>query len=209
MNILAIGAHFDDIELGCGGTIAKHIKKGDKVIVFVATTSGFKDHKGKLVRSNKVALKEGLQAMKILGVKDFVQGNFETLKVEFNEELNKTIINLVKKYKINTVYTHWDGDIHHDHIVVAKASLHSCRHVKNIFMYRSNWYQSTEYFNANCFVDITNFWKIKKKSIQCHKSELKRTHRKWISFFYNEALNAGQKIGVKLAETFLVVKSLK
>ena len=76
-------------------------------------------------------------------------------------------------------------------------------------MYRSNWYQSTKYFNANCYVDITNFWKIKKKSIQCHKSELKRTHRKWISFFYNEALNAGQRIGVKLAETFLVVKSLK
>jgi len=38
MNILAIGAHFDDVELGCGGSIAKHSIKGDKVYIYVATT---------------------------------------------------------------------------------------------------------------------------------------------------------------------------
>ena len=90
-----------------------------------------------------------------LGIKNLIQGNFETLKIEFNEELNKEIINIVNKYKINTVYTHWDGDIHHDHQVVAKSTLHACRHVKNILMYRSNWYQSSQIFNANYYVDIT------------------------------------------------------
>lgn len=209
MNILAIGAHFDDIELGCGGTLAKHVKNKDNVYVFVATTSGFIDHKGNLVRSNEIAKEEGNKAMKTLGIKKLIHGDFETLKIEFNEELNRTMINLVKNYNIDTVYTHWDGDIHHDHQAVAKSSLHSCRHVKNIFMYRSNWYQSTKEFNPNCYVDITNFWKIKKKTIQCHKSELKRTHNKWITFFYNEALNAGQRIGVKLAETFQIVKILR
>ena len=84
MNILAIGAHYDDIELGCGGTLAKHISKGDKVIVFVATVSGFKDHKGKLVRSNEIAEREGIQAMKVLGVKNFIQGELETLKIELD-----------------------------------------------------------------------------------------------------------------------------
>tara|TARA_Y100000591_G_C21805297_1_gene684491 strand:- start:783 stop:1412 length:630 start_codon:yes stop_codon:yes gene_type:complete len=209
MNILAIGAHFDDIELGCGGTLAKHIKNGDKVYVFVATRSGFSDHRGKLVRSNEVAMKEGKNAMQKLGIKNLIQGNFETLKIEFNEELNKEIINIVNKYKINTVYTHWDGDIHHDHQVVAKSTLHACRHVKNILMYRSNWYQSSQIFNANYYVDITNFWKLKKNSILCHKSEMQRTNKKWIDFFYNEAKNAGQKIGVKFAEVFQVIKVLK
>ena len=39
MNVLAIGAHFDDIELGCGGALAKHVKNGDKVIGFIATST--------------------------------------------------------------------------------------------------------------------------------------------------------------------------
>lgn len=42
-----------------------------------------------------------------------------------------------------------------------------------------------------------------------HKSEMRRTKEKWISFFYNEAQNAGQRIGVKLAEVFEVVKLLR
>ncbi len=41
MNILAIGAHFDDIELGCGGALAKHVVAGDRVFAYVATRSGF------------------------------------------------------------------------------------------------------------------------------------------------------------------------
>jgi LmbE family N-acetylglucosaminyl deacetylase len=209
MNILAIGAHFDDIELGCGGTIAKHVYSGDKVYVFVATKSGFSNHKGSLVRSNMTAEKEGQQAMKVLGVNKLIQGGFETLKIEFKEELNLLILNLVNKYRIDKVYTHWDLDIHHDHQVVAKSSLHSCRHVKNILMYRSNWYHSNGVFNGNFYVDISNFWKTKKRSIECHKSELKRINNKWIEFFYNEAVNAGQKIGVKLAENFQIVKYLK
>lgn len=41
MNILAIGAHFDDVELGCGGALAKHTSSGDQVTVYVATKSGY------------------------------------------------------------------------------------------------------------------------------------------------------------------------
>ena len=39
-----------------------------------------------------------------------------------------------------------------------------------------------------------------------HKSEMQRTGKKWINFFHNEAINAGQKINVKYAEVFEVVK---
>ena len=41
MNILAIGAHFDDVELGCGGALVKHTEEGDDVYVYVPTVSGF------------------------------------------------------------------------------------------------------------------------------------------------------------------------
>ena len=207
MNVLAIGAHFDDIELGCGGTLAKHVANGDNVFAYVATKSGFTNHQNIVIRSNEIADKEGENAMKILGVK-LIKGNFDALKIEFNDDLNLDIIKIIEDKKIDLVYSHWMGDIHHDHQAVARASLHSCRHVPRQLMYRSNWYHSNLEFKGNFYVDISYFWEIKKKSIEAHQSEMERTGKKWIEFFHNEAKNAGQRIEVKYAEVFEVVKWL-
>ncbi|MDC0954983.1 PIG-L family deacetylase [Alphaproteobacteria bacterium] len=206
MNILAIGAHFDDIELGCGGALSRHVKHGDNVFVFVATLSGYTDPYNKTVRKNDVALAEGQNAIEVLGVKELVLGSSKTLHVEFTDTLNVEILKVLDKHKIDRVYSHWDGDIHHDHIAVSKSTLHTCRHIGQILMYRSNWYQSSQDFRGNFFVDISEHWEVKKQSVMCHKSELERTGYKWISFFENEALNSGQKIGVKYAEVFQVLK---
>lgn len=162
MNILAIGAHFDDIELGCGGALAKHVANGDNVYAYVATKSGFTNHQNIVIRSDDIANKEGENAMKILGVK-LIKGNFDALKIEFNDDLNLDIIKIIEDKKIDLVYSHWMGDIHHDHQAVARASLHSCRHVPRQLMYRSNWYHSNLEFKGNFYVDISYFWEIKKK----------------------------------------------
>ena len=58
MNILAIGAHFDDVELGCSGTLAKRIAEGDKVYVYTATVSDF------LITSKNKNLKRLLKKQK-------------------------------------------------------------------------------------------------------------------------------------------------
>jgi LmbE family N-acetylglucosaminyl deacetylase len=208
MNILAIGAHFDDVELGCGGTLARHALQGDDVYVFVATVSGFVNQYNQEVRSNVTALTEAKNAMKILGVKELICGNFKTLEVEFIDALNIEILKIVQEKKIDLVYTHWTGDIHHDHQAVASASLHSCRHVPRLLMYRSNWYHSTSEFRGNFYVDITQFWSLKEQAIRAHSTEVERTGEKWINFFRNEALNAGQRIGINSAEVFEVVKWL-
>ncbi len=208
MNVLAIGAHFDDVELGCGGVLAKHVSLGDNVYAYIATVSGFAGPDNKVVRSNEVALEEGKAAMKLLGV-ELICGNFNTLEVEFNEALNVQILKIVEAWKIDKVYTHWIGDIHHDHLAVARASLHSCRHVPRMLMYRSNWYHSNLDFKGNFYIDITDHWPSKEKAILAHKSELERTRYKWVNFFKNEAVNAGQRIGVKFAEVFEVVKWLE
>ena len=42
MKILAIENYFDDIELGCGGTLAKHIKQGDKVLCLLQLNQDLK-----------------------------------------------------------------------------------------------------------------------------------------------------------------------
>ncbi|RZI42064.1 PIG-L family deacetylase [Herbaspirillum sp. HC18] len=209
MNVLAIGAHFDDVELGCGGALAKHAKQGDDVYVYVATVSGFTNQYDQTVRSSEIAREEANAAMKILGVRELICGEFKTLQIEFVDPLNIEILKIVKEKQIDTVYAHWVGDIHHDHQAVAKASLHSCRHVPRMLMYRSNWYHSTMEFRGNYYVDISKYWSVKENAIRAHASENDRTSGRWISFFKNEALNAGQRIGVEYAEVFEVVKWLE
>jgi len=208
MNVLAIGAHFDDIELGCGGTLARHVARGDEVHAFVATVSGFMSPDAHVVRGNEVALEEGKKAMAVLGV-ELTCGWFRTLEVEFNEALNSQIIRLVEEKKIDRVYTHWVGDIHHDHQAVARASLHSCRHVPRLLMYRSNWYHSATEFRGTYYVDVSDFLDKKFEALRMHDSEMARTHEKWVGFFKNEAQNAGQRIGVPFAEVFELVKWLE
>lgn len=209
MNVLAIGAHFDDVELGCGGAIARHAADGDDVYVYVATVSGFSNQYDQSVRSSSVARAEAEAAMKILGVTRMYCGDFKTLQIEFVDPLNIEILKLVQDLEIDIVYTHWVGDIHHDHLALSRASLHSCRHVPRLLMYRSNWYHSTVDFRGNFYVDITSYWDQKERSILAHESEMERTGRKWVTFFRNEAENAGQRIGVKYAEVFEVVKWLQ
>jgi LmbE family N-acetylglucosaminyl deacetylase len=209
MNVLAIGAHFDDVELGCGGVLAKHARQGDRVYAYIATVSGFADHYKKTVRSSKTAREEAEKAMKILGVQEMICGRFKTLEVEFVDELNVELLRIVEEKKIDLVFSHWPGDIHHDHKAVGKASIHSSRHVPRQLLYRSNWYHSTDDFRGNFYVDITDTWDLKQRAIEAHRSELERTGRKWISFFRNEAENAGQRIGVKYAEVFEILKWLE
>ena len=145
--------------------------------------------------------------MNVLGIKKLYTGNFETLKVEFNEKLNVEILKIIEKNKIDQIYSHWTGDIHHDHKAVGNAALHSGRHVKNILLYRSNWYHSTDFFNGNFYIDISKTWEIKEKSI-LHTFGDAKNRPKMDQFFHNEALNAGQKINVKYAEVFEALNTL-
>jgi len=208
VNVLAIGAHFDDVELGCGGALAKHARAGDKVYVYVATESGFVNQYQQAVRASEVARTEAEAAMKVIGVEKLLCGPFKTLEVEFIDPLNIELLKIVDQFSIEQVYAHWTGDIHHDHQALARASLHSCRHVPRLLMYRSNWYHSTVDFRGNFYVDISDYWETKERAIRAHVSEMNRTGEKWIEFFRNEAANAGQRIGVKYAEVFEVVKWL-
>ncbi len=206
MNVLAIGAHFDDVELGCGGTIASHVRTGDNVAVYVATVSSYSNQYNLEVRTKEIALAEARAAMKVLGVNDLICGRFKTLEIEFVDLVNIEILQIVEERKIDLVLSHWPGDIHHDHQAVARAAIHSCRHVPRQLLYRSNWYHSTTDFRGNFYVDITDTWDLKQRAIEAHVSEFERTGRRWSAFFRNEAENAGQRIGVRYAEVFEVLK---
>lgn len=207
MNILAIGAHFDDLELGCGGALARHSKNGDKVIGFIATDSGFSNTDGIQLRNSENALQEAKVASRIVGY-DLFLGGFPTFQLEYGEQIHSRLIKLIEEKHIDIIYTHWINDVHHDHRNLSLATLHASRHVNRVLMYRSNWYISETDFHENFYVDITDTWAIKEKAIKAYQSEMKRIGEKWITYLRQEAINNGLKIGVKYAEAFQVVKWL-
>lgn len=207
MNVLAVGAHFDDIELGCFGALAKHAKNGDKVIEYVATDSQYENAEGILIRDRETASREGEAAADLIGAR-LIRGGCKSLFLEFAEEINVSLVRIIEMQKIEVIYTHWRGDIQHDHINLAKAVIHAGRHVPRILMYRSNWYVSDCCFHENFFVDISDTWDLKKKAIQMHQSELNRVGNKWVDYFERDALNKGLITGVRYAEGFQLVKWL-
>ena len=207
-NILAIGAHFDDIELGCGGTIARHVSNGDYVIMLVLTNSAYYNYDGTLIRTVEIAKQEGLDASKILNVDRLISVGLETNSLQYGFELIEIINRVIDENSIDIIYTHWDKDVHQDHSAIGKATFNAGRHINNILMYRSNWYHTSSEFRGNYYSDISDFIDIKIKSVKAHKNEYNKFGDSWIEFFVNENSNAGKKIGCNYAEVFEVVKVL-
>jgi len=207
MNILAVGAHFDDVEFGCSGTLIKHKQKGDKVTILVVTDSAYKDPNGKLVRSAETAYKEGAAAAKIIGV-DMKCLGYNTFLVPYDEGLTKEINRYIEELSIDTIYCHWVKDIHRDHHYTAKSTLMAGRHVPRFLMYRSNYYNGEEQFRGNFYSDISDVMDKKIEVMRAHESELKRVNNRWLEFFKKQNANHGLIIGVNYAECFEVVRYL-
>jgi LmbE family N-acetylglucosaminyl deacetylase len=205
-NILAIGAHFDDVELGVGGTICRHVAEGDNVYMLVLTDSAYYNYDGTPVRSKATAEAEGDAAAKVLGVKKLIKLGLMTKTLQYGYELIESINEVIDNYSIDVIYTHWDQDVHQDHSAIGRATLSAGRHVKNILMYRSNWYHTTCEFRGNYYVDITNYMDQKVQAVLAHENEVKKFGPEWVEFFKNENSNSGKKIGCQYAESLEIVK---
>jgi LmbE family N-acetylglucosaminyl deacetylase len=205
-NVLAIGAHFDDIELGCGGALARHVDEGDKVFMLVLTDSEYLNYDGTMIRTKEVAYQEGVNASKVLGVHKLIVKNLQTKALIYGYEIIEMMNEVIDLCKADVVYTHWDKDVHQDHSVIGKATLNAARNVKNILMYRSNWYHTTTEFRGNYYIDISDFINIKVTAVKSHVNEYEKFGQSWVDFFVNENFNCGKKIGCKYAEVFEIVK---
>ena len=207
-NVLATAAHFDDAELGCGGTLARHARSGDRVYLYVATHSEFKDMKHRLVRSASQAIAEGRRAAKIIGA-ELIEGSYQTFQLKYDDSLISGLREIIENKKIDTVYLPWTGDVHQDHRAIARATLTAARHCPRILMYRINYYDSEEQFDARHFVDISKTMPLKIKAIRAHVSEMKRTGEKWLKYIEQDDQNRGIKLGVQHAEAFQIVRYLR
>lgn len=208
MNILAVGAHFDDVELGCGATLKKLHDEGHMIYVYVGTTSGFASALTyNAVRTDDIARKEGALAAEMLGA-TLIQGDFRTFDLDYSHKLNTIITQLVEKYKIDWVFTHWIGDPHHDHWGLAMSVLHGAKHVPHVLAYRSSWYEGQEHFAPDFFVDVSDYMQFKKNLLRVFESEYHRVGEKWDIFCENTARINGLLCGCQYAEGFQCIRWL-
>jgi LmbE family N-acetylglucosaminyl deacetylase len=207
MNVLAVGAHYDDIELGCSGTLINHVQRGDQVTMLVITDSAYRDPDATLIRAAEIAGREGAEAAGIIGA-ELLCLNHETFMVPFDEGLTKEITRQIERRSVDIIYSHWTGDLHRDHQYAGKATLMAGRHVPRFLMYRSNYYDTEKPFKGNFYSDISAVMEQKMAVIKAHRSELERVRHQWLDFFTKLHANDGQKIGVRYAECFEVVRYL-
>lgn len=204
MKYLFIGAHADDIEIGCGGTLLK-ASKNNQIFNYIATNSEYGDENGKLIRTAQNAKRDIERCYHGKKIKN-IFGDSKVFYLKNDEKFRSELIRLKKKIMPSVVFLPWVHDPHPDHKNLAEATLAVFKDSDNIFMYRSNWYYSINNFNKNFYSDITGHYKYKIKMVLNFKSEIKRTKSLWVKKIENECITNGDIINKKYAEAFEVVK---
>ena len=210
-NVLAIGAHPDDVEFGCFGTLKKHINSGDKVTICLMSNSTVKDAStGKKTRTRENSIIEAQKSANFIGA-NLVMLDFQDTKIPFNNATVSKIEKLISKYKVDTVYTHWGGDTHQDHINTLNSTLAASRMVNNVFCYEQVPLPRVcmSYPVANYYVNITDSIENKIKACNYHKSQVNKYFSMGIDILDNIKTLAkyrGNQSNVMYAEAFNVLK---
>lgn len=137
--ILAIGAHPDDIEIGCGGTIRSFALQGADIYFIVATLGekcNVRNIEEKLLFDKRHG--ESISAAKFLGVKEVFFLGLPDTNLEHNGTSVDAIEKYVKRLEPDFIITHTKEDNHQDHKNVALATISACRRQKiNILHYEA------------------------------------------------------------------------
>lgn len=121
IDILAIGAHPDDVELGCGGTVAKLISEG-KSVAIVDLTQGELGTRG----TNLTRAEEAANSAKILGLSARENLKLKDGFLQNSEEYQLEIVKMIRKYQPEIVLANAIDDRHPDHAKAAKLVSDAC-----------------------------------------------------------------------------------
>jgi LmbE family N-acetylglucosaminyl deacetylase len=197
--ILAVGAHPDDVELGCAGTLALHTAVGDKVYFLVLTrgeASGNPD-------SREV---ECRQSAKTLGVADVFIGGIPDTKVNDGRATIDVVERITDKLQPDIVYAPSSKDTHQDHRNTGHAVLSACRRCQIILLYEGASTQRD--FNPQVFVDIGKTFQLKLTATRFYGSQVQNHggYAKAVKAIEGLAKFRGYQAGVEVAEAFEVGK---
>lgn len=208
MNVLAIGAHHDDIEIGCGGTLARLARQGHKTFGLTLTNSETHYELRGIHRSKAQATSEADQAADVLGMNllRLEGGGCDNGTLTYDVHLMRQLEALMATHQISMVFSHWRLDLNTDHEAAAKMTIVAARHVPCVLMYRSNWYQAAAPFDGRFFVDISAFIELKRRSLACYQTEIANRTPEWIESFIDRERTVGFSIGKEYAESFEPVR---
>ena len=208
MNILAIGAHHDDIELACGGSVARFVEEGSTVFGITLTNSETHYSSRNIHRTATEAEKESRGAATITGLTrlDLTTPRADNGRLAYSVEIMRELEELIEKNEIQLIFAHWQYDMNTDHAAASKISIVAGRHVPTILQYRSNWYQPDRAFNGIYYIDISRQIEKKKKSIGKYESEVNNRGANWVNTFLDQNRSFGFSIGVEYAEVFEPVR---
>ena len=199
MNILAIGAHPDDIELGCGGLLIKSARQGHNVYMYSLTRGGAGG-------DSKQRSEELARSARFIKAKQLWIDNFEDSKLTVSNDLINHIEFFINKANPDLILTHSHGDVHHDHRAIALATLEAARFNSNVLSYEIPLSRN---FDPKVFVDISEVVNEKVELIEIFWSQqsklyLKSNAIKGLAEY--RALQSRLNTSIKYVEAFEVMK---
>jgi N-acetylglucosamine malate deacetylase 1 len=201
--ILILAPHTDDGEFGCGGTIAKYVAEGVRV-VYVAFSAAEQSVLPHLPRD--ILRTEVRKATAALGIadEDCLVFDFEVRRFpELRQSILDKMIELSRRFQPDMVFLPSANDTHQDHQVIAQEGFRAFKRT-TMLGYEVPWNNLD--FRTSCFIELTEEQlNIKTSSVQMYESQ---KHRDYASpeFIKSLALTRGVQIGKRYAEAFEVVR---
>jgi LmbE family N-acetylglucosaminyl deacetylase len=180
---LAVGAHPDDVEIGCGGLLLRHAAAGDEVVVLTLTG-------GEAGGEVAARAKESERAAELLSAR-LIHADLQDTSLSDAGVTIETIKKAIDDSGATTVYTHTSRDVHQDHRNTHSATLVAAREVPRVYCYQAP--STTVDFHPTRFVSIDDFVDGKLEVIRAYASQvatrryldeelLRATARYWARF---------------------------
>lgn len=161
MNILCIGAHPDDIELGCGGTLLKAARDGHRIFMYILTRGGAS---GDPIQRTR----ELMASANYVGAERLWVDSFEDSKMSVSSKLINHLEYFIHKANPEIIFTHPLDDYHHDHRAIAEATLEASRFAQNVLAYEI---PITKKFTPHVYYDISDVLEEKVELIKVFQSQ--------------------------------------
>ena len=216
MRVLIISPHPDDEVLGCGGTIAKYVDRGDTVYLCMITTVYPPEWSEEYIQNKKIEITNSTE---ILGIAKTFFLDLQAVKLDIvpQKQINDLLQKIVNETKPDIVFIPWKGDLNRDHRIVFESSLVATRPlnttIKKILAYETlsetEWGQSIEAFHPNVYEDISSYISKKLDAMRSYKSELKEyPHPRSLENIEILAKKRGSEVTIKFAEAFMLIREI-
>ncbi len=200
---LIIGAHPDDPETGCGGTMVV-LKNAGYEVVSVYMTRGEAGIEGKThSEAAQIRVAEATKACEVMGVRPVFMTQIDGSS-EVNKERYAEMRELIDAEKPDIVFTHWPIDTHADHRVCSTLVFDAWRRLGypfELYYFEVMSGVQSMLFNPTDWVDISSTYKIKEEASFCHVSQ--HPERWYASAHGNMEIFRGMEFRCTRAEAFV------